>query len=149
MFRAMKRSALVGALVLVGCAGPSSSPDPAGNDEAAAPAGPAAAAGWSVAVRRAASDGEALEFEVASPDPIPARAADPVLLVGAVEVREYRYSQPNVVVFTATEVAALPDAGELALGWAAGKSPAVRSTRLGRFDKRSALSADRPEAAPR
>jgi hypothetical protein len=144
----MKRAALVGALVLVGCAGPSSAPDEAGEEEAAAPAGPAAA-GWSVAVRRAASDGKVLEFEVASPDPIPARAADPVLLVGAVELREYRYSQPNVVVFSTTDVAALPDTGELALGWATGQKPPVRATRLGRFDKRSALSADRPQAAPR
>ncbi len=145
MFGAMKRGALIGALVLVGCAGPSS-PDEDGLEEAA---GPPAAAGWSITVRRTAGDAKALELEVASPEPIPARAADPVLLVGDVEVREYRYSQPNVIVFVAEDAAALADGAELALGWATGGKRAVRATRLGRLDKRSALSADRPQAPPR
>lgn len=136
MFRAMRLGALIGALVLVGCAGPSS--DEAGHDEAAGPGGPVD--GWSITVRRTAADARALEFEVAAPSPIPARAADPVLLVGAVEVREYRYEKPNVVVFTAADAAALPDGAELALGWATGRKPPIAATRLGRFDKRGALS---------
>lgn len=139
MVRAMKRVALVGALVLVGCAGPSSS-DEAGHGEAAAPGGPAD--GWSIAVRRAARDERALELEVTAPGPIPARAADPVLLVGAAEVREYRYEEPNVLVFTAADAAALTDGAELALGWATGREPPVRATQLGRLDKRRVQPAE-------
>jgi len=52
-----------------------------------------------------------LEFEVNSEDVFPARAVDPVLYIGDIEVREYRYTdtENKTLIFTCFEADKLKD----------------------------------------
>ena len=60
---------------------------------------------------------ELVEFVVTSPAPIPARALDPVLVLGDRVVTEYRYQESNVLVFTEYEAEQLPDGELLYFRW--------------------------------
>jgi hypothetical protein len=62
-----------------------------------------------------------VEFVLTSPDPIPARALDPVIAVGDRLVREYRYEASNRLVFTEPEPAKLATGAAVRFQW--GTSP--------------------------
>ena len=53
----------------------------------------------------------AVEFEVSADEPFPARALDPVLHVGSLELRDYRYTdiENKTLIFTAAEPEKLED----------------------------------------
>lgn len=53
----------------------------------------------------------AVEFEVSADEPFPARALDPVLHVGGMELRDYRYTdiENKTLIFTAAEPEKLED----------------------------------------
>ena len=130
---------LAAAIAAVGCAGqPGVAPD--GREEARGP-GPLQA-GWTVEVRRVAGKA-ALELEVEADAPIPARAADPVLVVGSVTLREYRYVAADRLVFTTDSIDALPDRAEVQLGWSIGNRLQGQAVPIGELDKQRALAAPR------
>jgi hypothetical protein len=58
-----------------------------------------------------------VEFVLTSPDPIPARALDPVIAVGNHLVREYRYEASNRLVFTEPEPAELAAGAAVRFQW--------------------------------
>lgn len=166
MMKSSRRSNALAALVALagflapGCSGQQAEPgdDPAAHhDPGSGPGrsnrpGPTALApDWSVDVRRAAraKTPAALEFVIASKRPIPARAADPVLLVGDTPVRDYHYAAPDTLVFTTTELDTLPERAELVLAWSIGREIVSRGAPLGSFDKQRALTGQASGAAPR
>jgi hypothetical protein len=58
-----------------------------------------------------------VELVLTSPDPIPARALDPVIAVGNHLVREYRYEASNRLVFTEPEPAKLAAGAAVRFQW--------------------------------
>ena len=61
--------------------------------------------------RKEALQQSAVEFEVTADEPFPARALDPVLHVGGMELRDYRYTdiENKTLIFTAAEPEKLED----------------------------------------
>lgn len=60
---------------------------------------------------------EILEFEVTAEQPIPARALDPVLVVGERLVTKYRYIAPNKLIFTEPRPRMLKDGSAVFFQW--------------------------------
>lgn len=130
---------LVAAMAAMGCAGePGGGPEGRGEARGAGPI----EAGWTVEVRRAHGKA-ALELEVEADESIPARAADPVLVIGSVTLREYRYVAADRVVFTTDAIDALPDRAQVSFGWSIGTRMQGQAVPIGELDKRRALAAPR------
>jgi hypothetical protein len=153
-WRANALAALAAFLVAAGCSGQRAGgddddPAPRLDPGPSKPGAAASASDWSVEVRTAAraKGPAALEFVIESKRPIPARAADPVLLVGETAVRDYRHAGPDALVFTTTDLDALPERAEMSLGWATGSKIVSRGAAIGSFDKRRALAGQ--SSAPR
>jgi hypothetical protein len=95
----------------------------------AAGADPRAATSATYVARRVAAPGRAVgpagavEFEVTGNGPFPARALDPVLHVGKVEVRDYRYQgdRSRTLVFTAPDASRLEDGAAVTLSYEPGR----------------------------
>ena len=60
---------------------------------------------------------DVVEFEVSAREPIPARALDPVLLVGDRAVTSYRYTDPKTLVFTEPDPSKLPRRAAVQFRW--------------------------------
>lgn len=77
---------------------------------------------------------EVIEFRVTAAEPIPARALDPVLVVGERQITEYRYEAPNVLVFVEPRPDRLEPGAEVIVQWGR-EAPPLLQTRTGvRFD---------------
>ena len=63
------------------------------------------------------SSWDVVEFELSAKEPIPARALDPVLVVGERAVTSYRYTAPRTVVFTDPDPSKLPKRAEVQFRW--------------------------------
>ncbi len=63
------------------------------------------------------SSREIVEFELSSKEPIPARALDPVLVVGERAVTSYRYAGPSTLVFTEPDPSKLPRSAPVQFRW--------------------------------
>lgn len=60
---------------------------------------------------------EIVEFELSARERIPARALDPVLLVGDRAVTSYRYADPSTLVFTEADPSKLPRRAAVQFRW--------------------------------
>ncbi|MGZ8911095.1 MAG: hypothetical protein ACXW09_14065 [Methylococcaceae bacterium] len=58
-----------------------------------------------------------IEYRVSSSEPIPARAIDPVVMVGERAVTRYRYEKPNVIVFTDYESEKMLEKQDVRFQW--------------------------------
>jgi hypothetical protein len=67
-----------------------------------------------------------IEFELSASAPIPARALDPVVVVGDHLVREYSYNAPNVIVFVEPVPDSLPDGQQVFFQWGTDAKPSER-----------------------
>ena len=77
---------------------------------------------------------EVIEFRVRSPEPIPARALDPVLVVGERQITEYRYEAANVLVFVEPQPERLQAGGEVIFQWGRNAPPVLQRRTGVRFD---------------
>ena len=88
---------------------------------------------------RAVGAAGGVEFEVTGNGPFPARALDPVLHVGTVDVRDYRYQgdRSRTLVFTAPDAQRLEDGAAVTLSYEPGRQnridlPALRLNAIAR-----------------
>lgn len=82
---------------------------------------------------------EVIELKVTSTEPIPARALDPVLVIGDHAITHYRYADPRTLIFTEPAPATLP-AGPITFRW--GDTGPTLPTGAS-LDRKSLISIDR------
>lgn len=95
-----------------------------------------------IELRLIKKDKPVLELVLHDKSPIPARALDPVLVVGDRQVTDYRYKDAQTLVFTEPDPDALVDGSEIVFQW--GVDPTPERERLEQVYEKSTLEVISP-----